>query len=263
MEDYKKDSDQKKSEDCQYQDLSGCTDEELLNEFTAASRIDDAIVPNAPQGEADIIWERIQNEFAEAQAKEKQDKVVRRKFGWKKVAAIGLIACVLTGSGCFVAMGRKSYFFREIEIGIGKDKVLVNDSFKATVNGENDAYVIIEDELGIKPLKMAYIPNGMKFDSLEIGEGYATLIFNYKGKGVYFTQTKYDDTAIYNHKAKVKEHDTIFNKWLNQKIKIEREDRQKEGTRYETTILIDGAYYGLSATIEESEFIEIVERLAF
>lgn len=263
MEEYKKDSDQKKSEDCQYQDLSGCTDEELLNEFTAASRIDDAIVPNAPQGEADIIWERIQNEFAETQAKEKQDKVVRGKFGWKKVAAIGLIACVLTGSGCFVAMGRKSYFFREIEIGIGKDKVLVNDSFKATVNGENDAYVVIENELGIKPLKMAYVPKGMKFDSLEIAEGYATIVFNYNGKKVYFTQTKYDVAATFSHKTKVIEDSVIFNKWLNDKFYIEKEERPKEGVRYETSILIEGAYYGLSATIEEKEFREIVERLAF
>ena len=66
-----------------------------------------------------------------------------------------------------VAMGTKSYFYREKELGDGQG-IFVNDSFKAEVNGEDEAYKVIESELGIKVLKLGYIPPDMDFLGLYI-----------------------------------------------------------------------------------------------
>ncbi len=122
MEEYKKDSQQDKSKGCQIQEMCGCTEEELLKEFEAACKLDDSAIRKAPEGEADIIWDKILAERSRNGQKGDAGKVVRKRFGWKRVAAVGLIACMLTGGGCFVAMGTKSYFFRGKEL--GKETVL-------------------------------------------------------------------------------------------------------------------------------------------
>ena len=263
MEKYINDSENESSKVFQILELYNCPDEKLLKEFEAASQLDDSVIPKGPDGEADIIWNRILKERLGAERKKGTGKVVGKRFGWKKVAAVGLTASVLAGGGCFVAMGTKSYFFREIEVGVGKETVLVNDSYKADVNGEDDAYVRIGSEVGIKPLKMSYVPKGMKFKSLEINDGYAFMVFDYQGATVGFTQTKFDRAVSYKHKSKSENDRIIFNKWLNKKFTVKQEALKNGMTRYETSIVIYGGYYGLYATIEEEEFIKIVERLSF
>jgi len=263
VEKYINDSENESSKVFQILELCDCPDEKLLKEFEAASQLDDSVIPQGPDGEADIIWNRILKERSGTGRKKDTGKVVRKRFGWKKVAAVGLTASLLAGGGCFVAMGTKSYFFREIEVGLGKETVLVNDSYKADVNGEDDAYVRIESEVGIKPLKMSYVPEGMKFKSLEIKDGYAFMVFDYQGATVGFTQTKFDRAVSYNHKSGSKNDRVIFNKWLNKGFTVRQEALKNGMTRYETSIVIDGGYYGLYATIEEDEFIKIVERLSF
>ncbi|WP_417039380.1 DUF4367 domain-containing protein [Clostridium porci] len=263
MEKYINDSENESSKVFQILELCNCPDEKLLKEFEAASQLDDSVIPKGPDGEADIIWNRILKERLGAERKKGTGKVVGKRFGWKKVAAVGLTASVLAGGGCIVAMGTKSYFYREVNIGRGQVKVLVNDSYKADVNSEDDAYVRIGSEVGIKPLKMSYVPEGMKFNSLEINDGYAFMVFDYQGATVGFTQTKFDGAVSYDHKSEFKNDMVIFNKWLNKKFIVKQEALKNGMTRYETSIVIDGGYYGLYATIEEEEFIKIVERLSF
>lgn len=265
MEEFNKNSDQKNFKGCQVQELCGCSEKELLKEYKVAVQLDDSLIQKAPEGEADFIWNKIKDERSRSgnNQDDKSGKIVRKRFGWKKLAAVGLIACMMTGGICFVAMGTKSYFYREKIMGLGEEKVLVNDSYKVDVNGENDAYVRIESELGIKPLKMVYVPNGMMFDSLELNSGYATIIFNYNDRGVYFTQTKYNQSVSYQHKAEFESGKTVFNKWINQELSINQEIKSDGTIRYETSIVVNGFYYGLSATMEEEEFIKIVERMSF
>lgn len=261
MEEKKRDSEQENSKDFLIEELCGCSDEELLKEFNAASRLDGAVIPKPPEGEADIIWERIQIENADVEREENPEKVVRGRFGWKRVAAIGLIACILAGSGCFVAMGTKSYFMREKMI--GNEPVLVNDTYKIDVNGENEAYQKIESELGVKPLKLAYIPDGMEFDNLEIEDGYASMDFMYLNNKIVFIQAKYAKSIAYDHKSESEKNKIVYNKWLGQNLIIEREVLSDGKMAYETDVVLDGGYYVFSGAMEEDEFVKIIERLSF
>ncbi len=89
------------------------------------------------------------------------------------------------------------------------------------------------------------------------------MIFDYKGRKVFFTQTQYGQEVSYKHKSTSDYDKQVFNKWLNQTFHVEKEVKSNDEVRYETTIVINGIYYGLSATLEEDEFIKMVERLTY
>lgn len=175
---------------------------------------------------------------------------------------VGLIACLVAGSGCMVAMGTKSYFYREKELGDGQG-IFVNDSFKAEVNGEEEAYILIEKELSIKPLKLGYIPSDMIFEELVVKDGYATMRFSYNDKNIYFIQTKYDKNVSYDYGSDIEEVDKVKNRWLNNVINVYSKELSDGLIRYESSVVIGGVYYRLWGIMEESEFKRIVERLSY
>ena len=77
-------------------------------------------------------------------------------------------------------IGRRSW-------GDGQQTVFVNDFYKGDVNGEEEAYNLIEKELGIQPLKLGYIPSDMYFLDVYIKDGYARLCFTYNDEFVYLS----------------------------------------------------------------------------
>lgn len=275
MGDYNKDSKQDKFMDFLLQELPGCSDEELLEEFEAACNLDIPLPNPDPSPEQfEKIWSRIQAERADlADSEETEEsvesghgKVIKVRFGWKRLAAVGLIACLMAGSGCIVAMGTKSYFFRERTEGLlGRNVVLNNDSNKVAVNGEEEAYALIEIKLGIKPMKLNYLPYEMEFYDMQIGDGVAYIEFDYNDDLVYFMQSKYEKRASYNPNTDLKseEENGIYNKWLRKDIKVRKEIHIKGETTFEASVIVDGAYYRLVGAVEEATFYKIVEELSF
>lgn len=161
-----------------------------------------------------------------------------------------------------VAMGTKSYFYREKELGDGQG-IFVNDSFKAEVNGEDEAYDAIEKELNVKPLKLGYIPPDMDFLGLYIEDGIAYMKFSYMQGNVFLIQAKYNKKVSYNYKDDSKYKLNIYNKWIGEYLDIHRETLSDEKMRYDTSVILDGSYYSISGVMDESEFQQIVERLTF
>ena len=144
MGDYKRDSEQDNSMDCPIWGTDDISDEELLKEFEAVKNMTVPLpIPSPSSDECEKILARIQEEKAESKNVPESDqpehpKVIKPRFGWKRLAAIGLIACLVAGSGCMVAMGTKSYFYREKELGDGQQTVFLNDFYKGDVNGEEE-----------------------------------------------------------------------------------------------------------------------------
>lgn len=280
MGDYNKDSekDKDKSIDCLLQELRercGCSEEDLLDEFEAASNLDIPLpIPEAKSDEFDTIWSRIEQERAEsadttelAESPEADnDKIVRVRFRWKRLAAIGLIACLIAASGSVVAMGRKSYFYRERKDELFGDSVILNnDMNKVAVNGEEEAYALVEKNLNIKPIKLGYMPENMEFTDVQVGEGAVYIKFSYQNAMLYLMQTKSDREASYNNKSdlKLEEEESVYNKWLREDLKI-REDIHKDGqTTYETSLITGGACYRLIGTLDKELFQKIIEELSF
>ena len=267
MGDYKRDSEQDKSIDCLIHGADGFSDEELLKEFEAVKRMTVPLpIPDPPPDEFEKIWARIQEERAESkdstESKEPEHpKVIKPRFGWRRLAAIGLIACLVAGSGCMVAMGTKSYFYREKKL--GEKNVLVNDANKMNINGEDEAYQLIEKNLEFRPLKLGYIPEKMEFLDMVIEDGYASLRFSYNGEWVYLIESKFDKKVSYDYNSDMKKSCTVHNKWLSQDLDVQTETLESGEIRYETEVIADGICYRFFGVLEETEFIQIVERLTF
>ena len=259
--DHSVDSAAESSVDRKLQEIFGLTDEMLLAEFEAAEKDTRGLpIPPPPADEFETIWSRIQEDASNAE-KEKAP-IIRVRFNWRRLAAIGLIACLMAGGLCFVAVGKKSYFYREKMLGGDADNtVLVNDDYKGDVNGEDEAYEIIEKELGITPLKLGYIPSEMKFRDLELRDGYAKIGFEYRGQVVYFIQSKYEKVASYKTDTDGIYEREAYNKWIKQKIIVKKENIVNSMERFTTSFIFKGAYYQLIGNMQEEEFLKMVTRL--
>lgn len=251
------------SVDRQLREMFGFTDEMLLAEFEAAEKDTTELpIPAPPEDEFETIWSRIQAEAD--RTSEKEPKIIRIRFNWKRIAAIGLIACMMAGAGCFVALGRKSYFYRgKILGGDANDKVLVNDGYIGEINGEEEAYKIIEEELGIEPLKLRYVPSGMRFLDFDIHGGYAKLRFQYEDQIVNFVQSKYENEASLKSETDKKNGFVATNKWLNSKLTVTQESLTDGSTSYSTSLILGGAYYSIWGVMDKSEYLEMITRLSF
>lgn len=272
MGDYKKDSEKGNSIDCLFPELKNLKDEDLLKEFESCVRME--AVPQSvltvPQYEFENIWARIQDEkvLLEQAAefrKPVHNKVIRGRFGLKRLAAIALIACFVAGSGCMVAMGTKSYFFREVDAGAIEGRVFVNDLYDNTLNGEEEAYAVVKEQLGIDPLKLGYIPGEMEYSSLKGGDGYYTIMFTYHDDIIYFTQSQDKSGASLNHDSDTerKPEDYIHNKWLGQDLEIRKEILSDGKIAYETVVVAKGAYYSISGLTDKEVFVNIVKNMTY
>ena len=277
MGDYNKDSEQDKDKTIDFllREMCDCSREDLLDEFEAASNTDIPLpIPEPAADEFEKIWSRIQEERAESADTTEQagseepgeDKVIRVRFGWKRLAAIGLIACLIAGSGSIVAVGRKSYFFRERKDELSDNgKVLNNDMNKVAANGEEEAYALIERDLNIKSLRLGYIPTNMEFSEVLTGDGIIYIKFLYGDSTVYFAQSKYDKGVSYNFKSDAKAKNTyeVYNKWLRQTLVIKEETFEDGNIALETSVIVDGTYYSLLGAMDISEFQKMVKDLSF
>ncbi len=269
MEDNNKDLTQDNLVDDLIQSLYGFSDEQLLKEFEEAEQ-DTTTDPNiqAYPDEFDRIWEDICAERAA-----KADKAVhgtetverpvkKKKLSWKKVAVLAIAATLTTASICFVAVGKKSYFYRENRR-INGNQVFNNDSTVFYVDSLNEAYEMVSNELGIKPIKLGYIAAGMDFEEVRIIDGYAVIEFVYNEKKVQFIQAKKEKEDSISYSSDGVDYKTVHNKWLNKDLLIKSDKLDNGNTKYETVFVNEGAICYFIGEIEEKEFIQIISRMSY
>ena len=274
MEDKRKDMIEDNEIDHLLQQLYGFSDEQLLRDFKEME------ADNTPRPELepfpdefDRIWEDIQAERAARlteEGKEVQPKEAatvtqtprRRKLKWKRLAAVGLAACFLTLGFCFVAVGKKSYFFRE-RVRNDSNLVFNNDSSIVVIDDQEKAYMAIEENLGVKPLRLTYIPTGMIFKQVEVDSRRAVMEFAFKDNIIYFVQTNDKTEASNNHKSDSKGKTIVTNKWLKKEIDIKQEQINNIPNCYEAQFVYKDLFCWIFGDIEETEFQKIVERISY
>ena len=135
---------------------------------------------------------------------------------------------------------------------------------KVAVNGEEEAYALIEEKLNIKPMKLSYMPTDMRFIDVQTGEGFVHMKFTCEDKSIYFIQSKYDKSVSYNYKSDstIEEEIGVYNKWLRMDLDIKKEIHLDNRVTYETSIITNGASYRLIGMVEEEEFQKMVEGLS-
>ena len=246
-------------------------DKEILKSFEQAEK-DTRILPinPAPADEFDKIWSRIQAERKSAPEVSEIPETVpaskttlkSHKHSWKKMMIVGVAAAILTVGGAFAAMGTKSYFYRDGRRG-SNGVVYNNDSKVLTVRDEEEAYEKISEELGVKTLKLGYMPEGAYFENVTLSDGYGRLQYVYKNSRVTFAIAKSDTATSMIHSSDAEEDYEIWNSGLHINIMLHSESINNGETRYEANFTYNGAYYYLVGELPKKEFEEMLKKIHF
>ena len=183
----------------------------------------------------------------------------------RKPAFVALLVVLIVGGTSVGTSAKKAYDYRMRERSVGKSNLVWNNDqyILSEEDGVDKAYNEIEELLGIKPLKMAYFPFEMEFVKIELSEGNATMEFRYKEKNFYFIQAKYPVTASNSIASDRTVYEEIYNRWIDENIRMEKNKLTTNEIEYSATINYNGAFYYLSAIIDEDEFAEILRYLTF
>ena len=243
------------------------TDSDILKQFEQAEK-DTRILPinPPPKDEFDQIWSRIQAEqalFSEISntTNTKSSRKTRRR-PVRKELVVGLAAAIMVIGGCFVAMGTKSYFYRDGR-SVNQGVVYNNDSGALMVRSEEEAYEKIAEELGVKTLKLGYMPEGMYFEKLIVDKGYTKLQYKYKDSNIFFIQAKSSLRTSITHASDTNEKYEIWNAGLHINIKVCDESVKSEEWGYMAEFVYNGVYYYLSGIMEQNYFDEILKKIHF
>ena len=129
---------------------------------------------------------------------------------------------------------------------------------------QQDIYNLIENELGIKPLKIVYIPEGMYYNDYEIDkdDGVATIYYTYKNTVVSVCMYKKDEKAKYSQKfdGKIIDSIEIYSKAIQTKI-WEVDDSSEKS--YISEFEYNNAYYTVWGSMPENEFKKIIAEAIF
>ena len=161
-----------------------------------------------------------------------------------------------------MAVGKKSYFYREKNI-TDNGLLFNNDSSIIVYDDQENAYEIIEENFGVKPLRLNYVPDGMIFKKLEMNNRRAVLEFLYGDSTVYFVQTNDKTEASNAHKTDSKGNYIVTNKWLQKEIGVKKEKIRDVPDCYEAQFVHEDLFCWLFGNIEEEEFLKMVERISY
>ena len=243
------------------------TDSDILKQFEQAEK-DTRFLPinPPPKDEFDQIWSRIQAEqalFSEISntTNTKSSRKTRRR-PVRKALVVGLAAAIMVIGGCFVAMGTKSYFYRDGR-SVNQGVVYNNDSGALTVRSEEEAYEKIAEELGVKTLKLGYMPEGMRFQDVTIGIGYGKLRYEYKNERITFIQAKSSLKTSMMYSSDTEEGYKIWNSGLHADIEVRTEDVDTNDKGYEAQFVYNGVYYYISAIMNQEEFDKMILKFTF
>lgn len=231
----------------------------ILRSFEQAEKDTSSLPLNPPPAdEFDRIWTRIQAE--RELIPDPVPTVKPRRRCINKIFAVGVAAAVLTVGGCFVAMGTKSYFYRDGRM-VKQGIVYNNDSNALTVRSEEEAYEKVAQELGAQTLKFGYIPENMYFENLVIEDGYGKLQYKYKNSQVSFIQVKADSNTSMVHSSDAKIMYQVWNPGLHLNFDIYSESINGNEMRYESYFTYKGIYYHLFGELPKKEFEEMLKKI--
>ena len=243
------------------------TDSDILKQFEQAEK-DTRFLPinPPPKDEFDQIWSRIQAEqalFSEISntTNTKSSRKTRRR-PVRKALVVGLAAAIMVIGGCFVAMGTKSYFYRDGRR-VSNGVVYNNDSNVLTVRDEEEAYDKIAEELGVKTLKLGYMPEGMYFQDVIMGDGYGKLRYECKNERVTFIQAKSDKKTSRIQSSDAQESYKVLNSGLHISIGVCTEYVGADKLGYMAEFVYNGVYYHLAGIMSRSDFDEMLRKIHF
>lgn len=184
------------------QEAFGVSEDQLLKDFILAqTEVKDSDIPPESEDGFERLMAKLEAEVGTSPESEKESssenivklhEEVRKPRRLKTIVKVSVAAAAI--AVMVVAMGISAgakreyrYVVRERD-SVRSDIVLNNVD---TVQGEDEldkAYKEIVKKTDIHPLKLVYIPAGMKFIKIDIGEKWAVIYFDYAQYKIKFFQ---------------------------------------------------------------------------
>lgn len=192
--------------------------------------------------------------------------VVRLGRGRRKVLLLAAAVCVLGMGTTMVVSAHREYKYNLYPVE-AEQNVLVkqNSVMRMDAKKIEEAYIEIEDRLGIKSLKLGYTLADMRFKQGIISKDHAIIELEYKGMSVYLKESNnpLSDDVLQVKASDRETCEEVDNKWLKKKIEIEENILQEGLVEYSTYLSTDSSYYYLSGMMEKDDFIKLVQGLYY
>ncbi len=275
MADLEKREDQKIRE-C-LQQAYGYSDEQLLKKMEEAEKsLEDTDFPGA---EERIFQKLMERKAAEEEKEERAGKPAQmpepapsgasisggaapKRLGKRKLAISAALAAAFAVLLGITAIGGRSYFLRERKNELNVT-IINNNQNKKNISQIEEAYQLIETELGIPVLRLDYVPSNLEFQTSVQKENSVTIQFRYNGNIIILYEGKEADNISVGIESDRDRSKAIYNKWLGQEI-MYLENKLEDGRiEYETLITIKENIYYFSGIMSEEEFVKIIKNFLF
>ena len=217
-----------------------------------------------------MLMKKAEQKLAEKEAAKKSSENSRknvRKFRLKKRYLVVLAAAMVLAMGTGV-VGDRAWIAesddmeRETEVTTKVD----NDDKSNALREEEAIYQEIAEKLGIAPIRMLYIPEGMVLDSYTIAEstGWAVINYLYNDKVIAVEMFKKSiessSNAQWDGEAHELEHISNIHGYEDS---IEAYCVDETYENYGANISYGNGYYRITAAISENEFLKILDGIYF
>lgn len=239
----------------------GCTDVQLAEEldwFAEEARKSDNKALEAPQGEFERIWDRVERESSSHQYKGGR---VRRLV--KVIAIAAALGAMVLGGGMWVG-AKRHYVYEAQERGNLDNVIVFNDSSDDLITNafleEKKAYEQIKDELDIEVLELSYLPEDIRFNTMILERNKGKMIFlDSTNTPLYFYQGTNNKPGSLSYASDMKKYDTVYNIFLDEEVVIYEDKLENGKEELSIRIIREHQYYILQGSIDSDEFVRIVE----
>lgn len=246
----------------------GLSDEQILEQLRLADEtIDDSEIPPPPEDWDRQLHGRIEAERRKLKREGRMKESHKRKIHRFKKPLRFLVAAIvslvlLLGMGITAAGKKRFEYWWSERVDVRNNVVLNNEENLRTDTALDNVYKKIQQEVGIRAIKLGYIPEELKFEKLEYSDLHAKLEFNYGNKRFFLFKALMSEgsTNIISDRRVV---ETVYNEWIKKEINIEEYQLDKNSCEYSAEMHIDNAFYYIAGVMELEEFKKIVEDLSF
>lgn len=238
-------------------------DKTLLERFQRAqTEIDDSQIPPEPEDGFERFLEKIEPRYTRDSTPEKQFRKIRRLKPIFKVAMVaGVVVMILLATT--ITAGAKKYFVyrKTVRPSIRNAVVLDNDKNMDNEGRVEGDYIEIEKKIGITVMRMGWKPSDMIYNKTYISGQTATMTFTYQNNEFFVKQQIQDTADSTNIISDRKEKETVYNKWINQDIEIQKTTTKEGEIEYSAEIIRDSSYYYFAGIMEREKFEKIIANL--
>lgn len=179
------------------------------------------------------------------------------------VVVLAAVLILLMGMG---TMGGRAWISKsnDLERNTEMTTKVDNEEKEDILLEEEQIYQEIAEKLGIAPMRMGYMPEGMKLYDYTLMEGTGSVVINYMYQeslvSIQMIKGTKEVSSNIQWDGEVRRIEDISNRYVEN---ITAYCINEETGNYMADIIYGNAYYSLTGFFEEKEFVKILEEIYF